>query len=61
MIWNNEIIWIEGNSLCLDVPKFLVRSGYPVTEANKDMAIKVIREVAAEIYPGMPVIEVRNK
>ena len=58
MVTDNEISWVEDGNLCIDVPKLLERWGYPATEANKDLAIKLIREVAAELYPSMTVLEI---
>ena len=50
-------LYLEGEDLHFDVPEFLRYVGWTDTEENRDKAMYVLKEVAQEILPGVPVVE----
>ena len=53
--------WIEGDTLHVDIPKLLRNCGLPDTEANRDLAVKVVLKVAAEELPRVPAVVVEQR
>jgi|GEM_PF-6106072 len=44
-----------------DVPEILESKGFEATEENKDICMEVLRKVAKEIFPNVPIRETSIK
>jgi hypothetical protein len=53
-------ITIEDGDMHFDVPKFLRYNRWPDTPENRDTACEAMREAAAVLFPGTPVVETRR-
>lgn len=52
--------WVEGGVLHLDIPSLLKNLGLPDTEANRDLAVSLVLEVAAKELPRSPCVVVEQ-
>ena len=57
---DNGAWWIEDGILHLDIPRLIKNCGLPDTEANRDLAVNLVLEVAAKELPRKPVTVIEN-
>ena len=58
---DNGAWWVENAVLHLDIPRLLRNLGLPDTEENRDLAVKIVLEVAAGELPRKPAIVVKQE
>ena len=60
MAQDNGAWWIEDGELHLDIPRLLKNLGLPDTEANRELAVKFVLELAAGELPRTPCVVVEQ-
>ena len=53
--------WVEGGELHVDIPWLLRNCGLVDIEENRDLAVKVVLELAADKLPRVPVTVLENE
>lgn len=58
--FDHDVWSIKDRVLHLDIPELLKKVGVEDTEENRDLAVKLARELVTKNWPGLPIEILRD-